>query len=1384
MASVNVTGRGVTGSLVGIVYDGGVVENSYATGHVRSTERAAGGLVGHIGQGGKITDSHASVSVVAYETAGGLAASVWSGQVSGSYATGNVHSLLYDAGGLVGSLVDGGWITGSYATGTVRSGASGAGGLVGRVSSSHRGIATRIDNSYATGSVRGHMVGGLVGPVGSDGLFTINSYATGELSFEDPRSQRRVAGGLFPSVEGRNSPDASNSYWDTDTTGQTTSAAGEGKTTSELQSPTSNTGIYAEWDPAVWDFGTSSQYPTLKNVGPTVAPPDANRTGWAPTNLRVVSVDDGQVTLAWQPAPNAEFHWIWSGKADGTAGKWTPAGGSAGSATVTGLAGGPYHFVVIAGRTTNGQPGWSDWSNWVQATPAATSQPGAQVSAGRSHTCGVRIGGKVACWGDDSLGQATPPGGTFQQVSAGGNHTCGVRTDGEVACWGWDNSGRATPPGGTFQQVSASGSHTCGVRTDGEVACWGSNINGGATPPGGTFQQVSAGGFFACAVRTVGGVACWGANNHRQATPPGGTFQQISAGGFHACGMRTDGEVACWGLNGDGQATPPGGTFQQVSAGLFHTCGVRTDGVVACWGDDGSGRATPPGGTFQQVSAGGLHTCGVRTSGEFACWGLNGDGQATPTTPAEALGDPTNLRVVSVGDGQVNLAWRPASNADAHWVGWTRLESDGTETPGGLLEVAGTASSATVTGLENGQTYAFVVVAIRSVGGKQESSQQSNRAEATPAATSQRGALGNPTNLRVVSVGDGQVNLAWRPASNADAHWIGWTRLESDDTESPGGLLEVAGTASSATITGLENGQTYAFVVVAVRNVGGQQENSQQSNRVQAIVTAATATSDRAALVALYRATGGDNWHNTQRNDRKWLVDDPNSSVSEWYGVTTNPQGRVTRIELMGNNLNGEIPEALESLDWLITLNLLANEFTGCIPRGLNEEIKDPYLQAKGGTILDAGVNTLEDNAATAAAIVFAVVTFFSHELEGVNRDWGGWRAFSDQSHGLGLPPCPPPLEKARPEGWTATQTSKTDAQALLAIRKHYIDAGNDPNKVNNLDTGGGWTEAFSVYANDPNSPDCPSENPFKTRKRRVFPDENIHGVGTKIIDGCHRVTDLHLDQRGLQGRVPSAIGRLGELTSLNLSWNVDDGRHRGLSGEIPRELGNLTNLIVLALNNNQLSGEIPAELGHLSKLTFLALNANNFQGDLPPELGNLAQVEHLKLVESGLGGCVPPPIRQNIAPSVLSLANNISMPVRILEFAAEKGGRGIGFLARIAGRWDDWWKTEGTDEKIKDRARQAAVELVDNSNNDPDLQLVQDATAKTIEYAANEGGDKAASIAIGTLQSMFGYLGRILDIVSAVLSPVDFIFKPGSTAAWTSLGDVSLNCSTLNPLK
>ena len=82
---------------------------------------------------------------------------------------------------------------------------------------------------------------------------------------------------------------------------------------------------------------------------------------------------------------------------------------------------------------------------------------------------------------------------------------------------------------------------------------------------------------------------------------------------------------------------------------------------------------------------------------------------------------------------------------------------------------------------------------------------------------------------------------------------------------------------------------------------------------------------DREALVALYNATGGPNWH---RNDN-WLSDVP---VGEWFGVTTDDNGRVTALDLARNQLSGEIPPELGNLANLGRLYLFRNQLSGEIP--------------------------------------------------------------------------------------------------------------------------------------------------------------------------------------------------------------------------------------------------------------------------------------------------------------------------------------------------------------------------------------------------------------------------------------------------------------------
>lgn len=58
------------------------------------------------------------------------------------------------------------------------------------------------------------------------------------------------------------------------------------------------------------------------------------------------------------------------------------------------------------------------------------------------------------------------------------------------------------------------------------------------------------------------------------------------------------------------------------------------------------------------------------------------------------------------------------------------------------------------------------------------------------------------------------------------------------------------------------------------------------------------AQTEREALVVLYKATGGLTWE----KNGNWNTD---ADLSQWHGITTNEQGRVVKLRLPYNNLQG-----------------------------------------------------------------------------------------------------------------------------------------------------------------------------------------------------------------------------------------------------------------------------------------------------------------------------------------------------------------------------------------------------------------------------------------------------------------------------------------------
>lgn len=89
-----------------------------------------------------------------------------------------------------------------------------------------------------------------------------NCYSTGLVEKNYSAGTTAITGFLGLNTSGT----VTNSYWDTQTSGQVTSAGGTGKTTTEMKEGAINAAtIYVGWSTDIWDELTNADYPQLKN---------------------------------------------------------------------------------------------------------------------------------------------------------------------------------------------------------------------------------------------------------------------------------------------------------------------------------------------------------------------------------------------------------------------------------------------------------------------------------------------------------------------------------------------------------------------------------------------------------------------------------------------------------------------------------------------------------------------------------------------------------------------------------------------------------------------------------------------------------------------------------------------------------------------------------------------------------------------------------------------------------------------------------------------------------------------------------------------------------------------------------------------------------------
>ncbi len=448
---------------------------------------------------------------------------------------------------------------------------------------------------------------------------------------------------------------------------------------------------------------------------------------------------------------------------------------------------------------------------------------------------------------------------------------------------------------------------------------------------------------------------------------------------------------------------------------------------------------------------------------------------------------------------------------------------------------------------------------------------------------------------------------------------------------------------------------------------------------------------DSLALVALYNAADGPNW----TNNTNWL----SGPLSTWFGVTVTDE-RVTKLELLTNQLAGNIPPEVGQLTGLTRLDLNFNALIGEVPSQIGQLASLTYLDLSGNQLTQ-----LPTEMGQLTSLEFLLL-------------------FNNLFTGL-------PSEMAQLSSLTILALHKNQLSNLpnlsalplvgLSVEDNRLDFGDlEPNAgitgftyapqdsigaaqdmTVSLDTAltltltsGGSRNVYKWYKDDTDL-DVFSSSFLTVAEPSIFeggiglshrgvyraevtnpllPALTLYGRPTKVrvdIPQTGAVTDLLALQlisgaNGGSGWKVNEIG-LGEINfgkCLRGCWHPDrpisdwggvtlaDGRvtglsltEEGVSGTLAPDISFLTELGSLFLRSNRLDGIAP-EIKELDKLQQLDLGRNSF-GTFPVEITQIPNLLQLHMQgnqlisHQQLNGAIPAEIGQMSNLEILDLAYN-----------------------------------------------------------------------------------------------------------------------------------------------
>lgn len=395
------------------------------------------------------------------------------------------------------------------------------------------------------------------------------------------------------------------------------------------------------------------------------------------------------------------------------------------------------------------------------------------------------------------------------------------------------------------------------------------------------------------------------------------------------------------------------------------------------------------------------------------------------------------------------------------------------------------------------------------------------------------------------------------------------------------------------------------------------------------------------ALGCFFEATLGVHWD----DNTNWMMISHNTTACDWYGLTCNERGMVTRIELGQNNVQRNIPVEFKVLPSLQYLGLAENSIGRLDPilfemytlevidldgNGIEKIPEEIPIRNQVKELYLAGNRIKEIPESILMLSKLEVLWLWTNLLEDTIPEF-----MSRMSNLIELD-----LEDNFLSGdlWPAAE--------MQSLQHLYVFDNIMGGEITSGLIGGNTTYAEGDFQSSPvlrcsmlKSLDMSTNYWYGTiptnltnmvnMEELYLEDNELSGIIPPEIFNLGNLHSLFLGMNYLSSVIPSEIGNARSLKKFYAENNyreMDSGRliSKGIYGQLPATMLNLQQLEELVLDNNYVEGTLMTELGTLENLTRLKLVLNMLEGPIPSSIQNLKKLKDLQLWGNYMTGYLP----------------------------------------------------------------------------------------------------------------------------------------------------------------